>query len=89
MYPGDFYEINEKIISLEHPLLTHEAEDELKDMMHNVQDPEGRSFENLFSYMQDDGIDELKEPDRFSFFFEPYKQLTDKEIKRYKKVISK
>ena len=89
VYPGDFYEINEKIISLEHPLLTHEAEDELKDMMHNVQDPEGRSFENLFSYMQDDGIDELKEPDRFSFFFEPYKQLTDKEIKRYKKVILK
>ena len=88
-YPGDFYEINEKIISLEHPLLTPEAEEELKEMMHNVQDPEGRSFENLYSYMIEDGIDELSDSDRFAFFFEPYKSLTDKEVKRYKKEISK
>lgn len=88
-YPGDFYEINEKIISLEHPLLTPEAEEELKEMMHNVQDPEGRSFENLYSYMIEDGIDELSDSDRFAFFFEPYKPLTDKEIKRYKKEMSK
>ena len=88
-YPGDFYEINEKIISLEHPLLTPEAEEELKEMMHNVQDPEGRSFENLYSYMIEDGIDELSDSDRFAFFFEPYKPLTDKEVKRYKKEMSK
>jgi 5'-3' exonuclease len=84
-YPGDFYEINEKIINLEHPLLTPEAEEELKEMMHNVQDPEGRSFENLYSYMLEDGIDELSDSDRFAFFFEPYKPLIDKEIKRFKK----
>ena len=89
VYPGDFYEINEKIISLEHPLLTPEAEEELKEMMHNVQDPEGRSFENLYSFMHEDGIDELSDSDRFAFFFEPYKQLTDKEVKRYKKEMSK
>ena len=88
-YPGDFYEINEKIISLEHPLLTNEAETEIKEMMYNVQDPEGRSFENLFSYMQEDGIDELSDSDRFSFFFEPFKILADKEIKRYRKEVSK
>lgn len=88
-YPGDFYKINEKIISLEHPLLTPEAEEELKEMMHNVQDPEGRSFENLYSYMIEDGIDELSDSDRFAFFFEPYKPLTDKEVKRYKKEMSK
>ena len=88
-YPGDFYEINEKIISLEHPLLTPEAEEELNEMMHNVQDPEGRSFENLYSCMVEDGIDELSDSDRFAFFFEPYKPLTDKEVKRYKKEISK
>ena len=88
-YPGDFYEINEKIISLEHPLLTPEAEEELKEMMHNVQDPEGRSFENLYSYMHEDGIDELSDADRFSFFFEPYKPLIDKEIKNFKKEIKK
>ena len=88
-YPGDFYEINEKIINLEHPLLTTEAEEELKEMMHNVQDPEGRSFENLYSYMLEDGIDELSDSDRFAFFFEPYKPLIDKEVKRFKKEMSK
>ena len=88
-YAGDFYEINEKIINLSHPLLTPEAEQELKDMMHNVQDPEGRSFANLYSYMLEDGIDELSDSDRFSFFFEPFKSLADKEIRRYKKEMAK
>ena len=88
-YPGDFYEINEKIINLSHPLLTEEAEQELKDMMHNVQDPEGRSFENLYNYILEDGIDELVDVDKFSIFFEPFKLLVDKEIKRYKKEIQK
>ena len=88
-YPGDFYEINEKIINLDHPLLTEEAEEELKSMIHVVQDPEGRSFENLYSYMVEDGIDELVDTDRFAFFFEPYKSLADREIKRYKKEMGK
>ena len=88
-YPGDFYEINEKIISLEHPLLTKEAEQELKEMMHNVQDPEGRSYENLYSFMLEDGIDELSDSDRFSFFFEPFKTLSEKEIKNYNKIFGK
>ena len=88
-YPGDFYEINEKIINLAHPLLTPEAEAELKEMMHNVQDPAGRSFENLYTYMSEDGIDELSDSDRFSFFFEPFKSLTDKEVRRYKKEMAK
>lgn len=88
-YPGDFYEINERIINLERPLLTPEAEEELSGMMHNVQDPEGRSFENLYSYMLEDGIDELSDTDRFSFFFEPYKPLVDKEVRRYKKEFPK
>lgn len=88
-YPGDFYEINEKIINLAHPLLTPEAEEELKEMMHNVQDPEGRSFENLYSFMREDGIDELSDSDRFAFFFEIYKPLIDKEIKNYKKEMQK
>ena len=84
-YPGDFYEINNKLINLATPLLTLEAENELKNMMHVPQDPEGRSFENLYSYMIEDGIDELSDADRFSFFFEPYRVLIDNEIKKYKK----
>ena len=58
-------------------------------MMYNVQDPEGRSFENLYNYMLEDGIDELSDSDKFSGFFEPFKVLADKEIKRYRKFCEK
>ena len=88
-YPGDFYEINERIINLDKPLLTPEAEAELSEMIHNVQDPEGRSFENLYSFILEDGIDELSDSDRFAFFFEPFKVLIDKEIREYKKEMLK
>lgn len=83
-YDGDFYEINEKIISLKHPLMTEEAENEMKETMYTVQDPEGRSFNNLFRIMKTDGIDELTDNNRFSTFFESFKPLIDREIKRYK-----
>jgi hypothetical protein len=39
--------------------------------------------------MLEDGIDELSDSDRFAFFFEPYKPLIDKEVKRFKKEMSK
>lgn len=88
-YNGDFYDINNRLINLDSPLLTEEAEKEISEMMHNVQDPEGRSFENLYSYMSEDGIDELSDAERFAFFFEPYKPLIDKEVKRFKKEVGK
>ena len=86
-YDGDFYEINEKIISLKHPLMTEEAENEMKETMYAVQDPEGRSFGNLYNIMKGDGIDELADTNRFSTFFEPFKPIIDREIRRYKKYV--
>lgn len=86
-YDGNFYEINEKIISLSEPLITEEAKKEMDETMYTVQDPEGRSFGNLFGYMKENGIDELSDSDRFATFFEPFKHLIDKEIREYKKYI--
>jgi len=84
-YNGDFYEINKKIIDLSNPLLTDDAIEEIDSMMYNVQDIEGRSFSNLYNYIVEDGIDELKNESKFASFFEQFKILADKEIKRYKK----
>ena len=84
-YNGDFYEINKKIIDLSNPLLTDDAIEEIDSMMYNVQDIEGRSFANLYNYIVEDGIDELKNESKFASFFEQFKILADKEIKRYKK----
>ena len=88
-YDGDFYEINEKIINLKKPMITEKAKDELDNMMYNVQDPEGRSFGNLYQYIVEDDITELRDENKFATFFEPFKSLSEKEIARYKKEIKK
>ena len=85
-YNGDFYEINDKLINLDHPLLTKEAEEELKGMMYNAQDPEGRSFTNLYKYITEDGIREFFNSNTFGDFFLPFKELANKEKKRYEKM---
>ena len=84
-YDGNFYEINKRIIDLSEPLISDEAKDELNNMMYNVQDPEGRSFKNLYKYIVEDDITELRNENKFAGFFEPFKSLADKEISRYKK----
>lgn len=88
-YNGDFYEINDKLINLDKPLLTKEAEDELSEMMYNAQDPEGRSFGNLYNQIVEDDIMELISDSAFSNFFLPFKELANKEIKRYEEQYGK
>lgn len=75
------YEINEKIIDLKHPLLTDEAKDLMKSMMHQPMDPEGRSFENLYKILMDAGIDEFKSETKFANFFTEFKYLINRELK--------
>ena len=84
-YGGKFYEINEKIIDLKHPLLSKEAKEEMDAMMHAPQDPDGRSFGNLYQYILDDGIEELRGDTKFASFFRPFKEFANREIKRYEK----
>ena len=82
-YDGDFYEINTKIIDLSHPLLTKSAEEDIEAMMYAPMDPEGRSFENLYSMIKRDGIEDFMDGNSFSNFFVPFIQLADREKQRY------
>lgn len=82
-YDGDFYEINEKIIDLKHPLLTKSAEEDIESMMYAPMDPDGRSFGNLYTMVKRDGIEELMDEKIFSSFFAPFNDLINKEKKRY------
>ena len=84
-YNGDFYEINKKIIDLKHPLLSDEAKETMEAMMYAPQDPEGRSFKNLYSYIKEDKIEELMGDTKFASFFAPFKSFAEREIKRYEK----
>jgi 5'-3' exonuclease len=82
-YGGNFYEINEKIIDLKHPLLSPEAKETMDAMMYAPQDPEGRSFKNLYQYIVEDDIDELTGDTRFASFLAPFKSFAEREIKRF------
>lgn len=88
-YDGDFYEINDKIINLSNPLLTDGAKEEMDATMYAPMDPEGRSLSNLYQYILEDNITDLKNSDRFSTFFSHFKPLIDKEIKRYNEFLGK
>ena len=75
------YEINEKIIDLKNPLMTDEAKQMVLDFMYAPLDPEGRTFENVYSILLEAGVDDLKEESKFSNFFIEYKYLINTELK--------
>ena len=82
-YDGDFYEINERIINLKKPLLTKQAEETIEAMMYAPMEPDPQSFENLYKMIVRDNIQDLIDPNAFSRFFIPFKELSDREMKRY------
>lgn len=82
-YDGDFYEINEKIINLKKPLLTKRAEEDIEALMYAPIDPEGRSFTNLYEMIKRDGIEDLCDTNSFANFFVPFKELADREKKKF------
>ena len=82
-YNGDFYEINKKIIDLKHPILSDEAKETMDAMMYAPQDPEGRSFGNLYQYITEDKIEDFMGDTKFASFFAPFKSFAQREIKRY------
>lgn len=75
------YEINKKVIDLKHPILTDEAKELMDAMMYAPIDGEGRSLSNLYKILVDEnGIDEFRDENRFSSFFYEYKVLMNREI---------
>lgn len=86
-YDGDFYEINSKIIDLKHPILTDDAKETMDGMIHAPIDPDGRSFQNLYSYIIDDNIDVLKSGEKFSSFFSTFKKIENIEKKRFEEYL--
>ena len=87
-YNGDFYEINRKLIDLKHPLLTESAENDIESIMYTPLDPAGRSFENVYSMISKDNIEAWKDAGSFANFFRPFKELSDREKKRYEEFMA-
>lgn len=84
---GDFYEVNEKIINLQNPLLTDEAKEEVIGLIELPLDPEGREHKNVLKMMLEDGV-MLNIPggvDGYVSWMEPFVKLLKKEKVKFKK----
>lgn len=81
------YEINQKIISLDNPMLTKEAENFMKDFIRLPLDSEGRSFENLYKIILNNKINDLLADGKVGDFFSAFNALIYRE-KEYEKNFS-
>lgn len=82
----EFFEINQKIIDLTNPFLTKEAKKEIKELINESLDPEGRENKNVVQMMKEDGLFTVlpKKDDSWTSFIQPLTQLRKKEIKYFK-----
>ena len=67
--------------------MTDDAKETMDGMIHAPIDPDGRSFQNLYSYIIDDNIDVLKSGEKFSSFFSTFKKIENIEKKRFEEYL--
>jgi 5'-3' exonuclease len=81
VFGEEFFQINNKIVSLNEPFLTDEAKETIKLLINDVLDPEGRSYKHTMKMMMEDGLFSLlpKSDDAWTNFFNPFLRLTRKE----------
>lgn len=89
VFGDEFFEINEKIVILDHPLLTDEAREGIDILINDNLDTEGRSYKNCMKMMLEDGLFNIlpKSDDAWIKFLNPFLRLTRKE-KNNKKTIN-
>ena len=89
VFGNEFFEINEKIVILDNPLLTDEAINEINQLINDNLDTEGRSYKNCMKLMIEDGFLNIlpKSDDAWIKFLNPFLRLTRKE-KNNKKTIN-
>jgi DNA polymerase-1 len=81
VFGDEFFEINNKIVNLDEPLLTEEAKENIHLLIGENLDSEGRSYKNAIKLMTEDGINNVlpKSDDAFAKFLNPFLRLTRKE----------
>jgi len=84
----EFFIINTQLIDLTEPLLTDEAKEGIKELIHEKLDTEGRSYKNTMKMMMKDGIFLLlsKRDDAWVKFLTPFLVLTRKEKNKHKNI---
>ena len=77
----EFFDVNNRIVSLDEPFLTDDAKETIDLLINEPLDQEGRSYKNAMKMMQEDGIFNIlpKAEDAWINFINPFLRLTRKE----------
>jgi DNA polymerase-1 len=88
VFGDEFFDVNNRIVSLDTPFLTEEAKEGIESLINENLDPEGRSYKNTMKMMMEDGLFNVlpKSDDAWIKFLNPFLRLTRKE-KNNKKMI--
>ena len=83
----EFFNISEKLINLNYVYLSDEEKEEIRELVTESLDPEGRQKENIIRMMKEDGMFKVlpKREDGWTLFLEPLIKLRKKEMNFYKK----
>jgi 5'-3' exonuclease len=81
VFGEEFFDVNNRIVSLDTPFLTDEAMENINQLINENLDPEGRSYKNTMKMMMEDGIFNVlpKSDDAWISFLNPFLRLTRKE----------
>jgi 5'-3' exonuclease len=81
VFGDEFFTINSSIVSLDEPILTEEAKANIKVLINENMDSEGRSYKNTMRMMMEDGLFLTlpKSDDAWIKFLNPFLRLTRKE----------
>jgi DNA polymerase-1 len=87
VFGDEFFEINNKMVCLDEPILTEDAKIGITSLIKEDLDSEGRSYKNVMRLMKEDGVFNLlpKSDDGLVNFLNPFLRLTRKE--KNKKII--
>lgn len=80
----EIYEINRKIIDLSRPLVTEEAETELRETLYAPIDTSDRSVKNVYGIISENEMYDLTDETRFGDILGAYSRIMMMEQKRYK-----
>ena len=84
----DFFERNKFLVDLSNTILPKESQEEIKGLISENMDPEGRSYKNLLRMMMDDGLFNFIGNSDKSFlnFTQPFLRLSRIEKNKFKKI---
>lgn len=81
VFGEEFFDINNRMVCLDDPILTEEAQEGINSLIGDKLDSDGRSYKNTMKMMMEDGVFTVlpKSEDAWIKFLNPFLRLTRKE----------